>query len=92
MFLIIRYLTRLQMVQFIMMILHGMLPMYYDCGYPKIMPMVRFWFLWSLLIRKKTTKSFQVIVGNAATFLILFANFYFFAYVNKKKSEEKKLK
>lgn len=67
-----RYLTRLQMVQFIGMILHGMLPMYYDCGYPKIMP--------------------AVICGNAATFFILFANFYFFAYVNKKKTEEKKLK
>ena len=36
-----RYLTRLQMVQFVGMILHGMLPMYYDCGYPKIMPAVR---------------------------------------------------
>ena len=35
---------------------------------------------------------FQVIVGNAAIFFILFANFYFFAYVNKKKTEEKKLK
>jgi len=67
-----RYLTRLQMIQFIGMILHGLLPMYYDCGYPKIMP--------------------AVIVGNAAIFFILFANFYFFAYVNKKKTEEKKLK
>ena len=47
-----RYLTRLQMVQFIGMILHGMLPMYYDCGYPKIMPAVTIWFLWSSLIRK----------------------------------------
>ena len=47
-----RYLTRLQMVQFIGMILHGMLPMYYDCGYPKIMPAVRIWFL-SMRIRRR---------------------------------------
>jgi len=65
-----RYLTRLQMVQFIMVFVHGLLPMYYDCGYPKIMP--------------------TVIVGNATIFFILFANFYFFAYVNKKKAVEKK--
>jgi len=66
-----RYLTRLQMVQFILVFIHGLMPMYYDCGYPNIMPMV--------------------IVGNATIFFILFANFYFFAYVNKqKKAVEKK--
>ena len=36
-----RYLTRLQMVQFILVFIHGLMPMYYDCGYPNIMPMVR---------------------------------------------------
>ena len=35
-----RYLTRLQMFQFILVFIHGLLPMYYDCGYPKIMPTV----------------------------------------------------
>jgi len=64
-----RYLTRLQMFQFILVFIHGLLPMYYDCGYPKIMP--------------------TVIVGNATIFFILFANFYFFAYVNNKKKTEK---
>ena len=32
------------MVQFILVFVHGLLPMYYDCGYPKIMPTVRLWF------------------------------------------------
>ena len=29
------------MFQFILVFIHGLLPMYYDCGYPKIMPTVR---------------------------------------------------
>jgi len=65
-----RYLTKLQMVQFILIFSHGLLPIYFDCGYPKIMP--------------------TVIVANAIIFFILFANFYFFAYVNQKKKESSK--
>ena len=30
----------MQMLQFILVFIHGMLPMYFDCGYPKIMPTV----------------------------------------------------
>ena len=30
----------MQMLQFILVFIHGMLPVYFDCGYPKIMPTV----------------------------------------------------
>lgn len=67
-----RYLTRLQMVQFVCVFIHALLPLLFDCGYPEIMP--------------------KILLANAAVFFILFANFYFFAYINKKsKSAEKKL-
>jgi len=57
-----RYLTRMQMGQFVLVFLHALLPLYFQCGYPSIMP--------------------QVIVINTIIFFALFANFYFFAYVN----------
>lgn len=67
-----KYLTTLQIVQFVCVFCHGLLPLYFVCDYPQIMP--------------------KVLVANAVVFFILFANFYFFAYMNRKpKSEEKKL-
>jgi len=57
-----RYLTRMQMLQFICVFIHALLPTYFDCGYPNIMP--------------------KVIIANATIFFVLFANFYFFAYIN----------
>ena len=51
---LLRYLTRLQMIQFVCVFIHALLPLYFDCGYPKIMPKVIFAFcfkspLWSQL-------------------------------------------
>ena len=37
---LLRYLTRLQMIQFVCVFIHALLPLYFDCGYPKIMPKV----------------------------------------------------
>lgn len=66
-----KYLTRLQMVQFVCVFLHALLPLYFQCDYPTIMP--------------------KILIANAVAFFILFANFYFFAYIKKKaKSQEKK--
>ena len=42
---ICRYLTRLQMVQFVCVFFHALLPLVLDCGYPKIVPLVRHSFL-----------------------------------------------
>jgi len=67
-----KYLTRLQMIQFVCIFIHALLPLYFDCDYPKYMP--------------------KVLIANSFAFFILFANFYFFAYINRKpKAEEKKL-
>lgn len=71
-----RYLTRLQMLQFVCVFLHALQPLFYTCDYPSFVP--------------------KVIIANAAAFFILFANFYFFAYIKninsakKPKMEEKK--
>jgi len=35
-----KYLTRLQMIQFVCVFIHALLPLYFDCGYPKIMPKI----------------------------------------------------
>jgi len=35
-----RYLTSIQMLQFVCVFIHALLPSFYDCGYPKIMPQV----------------------------------------------------
>ena len=35
-----RYLTRLQMIQFVCVFFHALLPLVFDCGYPKIVPLV----------------------------------------------------
>ena len=35
-----RYLTRLQMLQFVCVFLHALQPLYYDCDYPRIIPKV----------------------------------------------------
>ena len=40
-----RYLTRLQMVQFVCVFFHALLPLVLDCGYPKIVPLVHHFFL-----------------------------------------------
>ena len=48
----IRYLTRLQMIQFVCVFFHALLPLLFDCGYPKIVPLVRhktYLFLWICL-------------------------------------------
>ncbi|KAL3200657.1 hypothetical protein MRX96_012938 [Rhipicephalus microplus] len=31
-----RYLTQLQITQFIVAMVHGSIPLFYDCGYPKL--------------------------------------------------------
>jgi len=70
-----RYLTRLQMLQFVCVFLHALQPLYFTCDYPRLVP--------------------KVIIANAAAFFILFANFYFFAYINssrRSKTVEKKEK
>ena len=60
-----RYLTKLQMLQFVCVMIHALLPMYFDCGYPKIMPQVilkgffiRFWILSKGCIKK--TRFFEI--------------------------------
>ena len=87
-----RYLTTLQMLQFVCVIIHGLLPSFYQCGYPNIVPKVS---LHAVDLPNKclliTTKYLQIIVANAVIFFILFANFYFFAYINKKKKTEKEV-
>jgi hypothetical protein len=35
-----RYLTRLQMAQFVCVFIHALLPLMFDCGYPKIVAQV----------------------------------------------------
>jgi len=35
-----KYLTRLQMIQFVCVFIHALLPLSFDCGYPKIMPKI----------------------------------------------------
>jgi len=64
-----RYLTRLQMVQFVCVFFHALLPLVLDCGYPKIVPLA--------------------MCANAVAFFVLFANFYFFAYVKKHQDVKK---
>jgi len=64
-----KYLTRLQMIQFVCVFIHALLPIVYDCGYPKWIPIA--------------------VCLNVAAFFVLFANFYFFAYIQNK-SETKK--
>jgi len=63
-----RYLTGLQMLQFVCVFLHALQPLYYSCDYPTLVP--------------------KVIIANAAAFFILFANFYFFAYINSSKKKK----
>ncbi|XP_023340169.1 elongation of very long chain fatty acids protein AAEL008004 [Eurytemora carolleeae] len=60
-----RYLTSLQMIQFVFVFLHAVQPLYLDCDYPKLVP--------------------KVLIANALIFFFLFSNFYFFAYIKKKK-------
>ena len=43
-----RYLTRLQMIQFVCVFFHALLPLVFDCGYPKIVPLVCFTFIYFL--------------------------------------------
>ena len=35
-----RYLTRMQMLQFVLVFLHSLQTLYYDCNYPKIVAKV----------------------------------------------------
>ena len=37
---ICRYLTSLQMIQFVCVFLHAVQPLYLDCDYPKLVPKV----------------------------------------------------
>ena len=39
--LLFRYLTRMQMIQFVIVFLHALQTLYYDCNYPRIIPKVR---------------------------------------------------
>ena len=36
-----KYLTRMQMIQFVLVFLHSIQTLYYDCNYPKIIAKVR---------------------------------------------------
>ena len=70
------------MVQFVCVFFHALLPLVFDCGYPKIVPLVSCFSYF-------TSSMFQVICFNAVTFFVLFANFYFFAYMKKKDNAKK---
>ena len=39
--LLFRYLTRMQMIQFVIVFLHALQTLHYDCNYPRIIPKVR---------------------------------------------------
>ena len=92
-----RYLTRLQMVQFVCVFFHALLPLVLDCGYPKIVPLVRHFFLIKFISVFKFSQSAnlsfefyaQAMCANAVAFFVLFANFYFFAYVKKHQDVKK---
>ena len=79
--LLFRYLTRMQMIQFVIVFLHALQTLYYDCNYPRIIPKVRL--LNGIFIIKSS--QFQLQTLNMVIFFVLFGNYYFYAYINKKK-------
>lgn len=62
-----RYLTKLQMGQFVLVFCHQLVYSHVDCGFPKI--------------------CIVLMAFHAFIFFVLFANFYFFAYINQKKKD-----
>ena len=80
--LVFRYLTRLQMIQFVIVFLHAFQTLYYDCNYPRIIPKVKLFILNFLNLK---SSSFQLQTLNMVIFFVLFGNYYFYAYINKNK-------
>ena len=77
-----RYLTSIQMLQFVCVFIHALLPSFYDCGYPKIMPQVslipmRNWFLhypiFNCILKNCSIKLWK---SRFIVFYSSFANYY----------------
>ena len=77
-----RYLTRMQMIQFVIVFLHALQTLYYDCSYPRIIPKVIYYYS-----RASSQISFQLMTLNMLIFFVLFGNYYFYAYISKNKKK-----
>ena len=80
-----RYLTRLQMAQFVIFFAHAMQPLFIECDYPKV-PLVIFMIM---IWQDSSTNFFQIycwiILGHGVLYFCLFSNFYSKSYLSKKR-------
>ena len=81
-----RYLTRMQMAQFVLVFLHSVQTLYFDCNYPKVVAKVTS----PTHFRYPRCKvNIQAMIINMVIFFVLFGNYYFYAYITKKKDSRR---
>ena len=85
-----RYLTRLQMAQFVIFFAHAMQPLFIECDYPKV-PLVMIMMIMTtkmiMIWQDSSTNFFQIycwiILGHGVLYFCLFSNFYSKSYLSK---------
>ena len=73
----------MQMLQFVLVFLHSIQTLYYDCNYPRVVAKVRYFVCSKILVNEKLF--FKLMIINMVIFFILFGNYYFYTYITKKK-------
>ena len=87
-----RYLTRLQMAQFVIFFAHAMQPLFIECDYPKVAMVIFMMIMTTKMImiwQDSSTNFFQIycwiILGHGVLYFCLFSNFYSKSYLSKKR-------